>query len=58
MSKTKTVTYSRTRNLGDFNSVKMEATIELDDGEDRDERYADLRQWVLGRLRAEETTSP
>lgn len=52
-----TITYSRTRNLGKYNSVKVEASIEVDEEEsDADEAYQRLREWVLFKLDREQAS--
>lgn len=52
------IVYSRTRNLGNYESVKIEATIEVTDEADTDEAYAALRDWVLSKLAATPTHHP
>jgi chromosome segregation ATPase len=49
------ITYQRIKNLGNYESERIEISAELEDGDDKDEAMAQLRSWV-GRqlsLRAE-----
>lgn len=45
-----TITYSRTINLGNFESKKLEATCDVDETEDPSEASDALRVWVLAEL--------
>ena len=45
-----TITYSRTVNLGNYNSKKLEATAEVDNGEDPTEVSDKLRAWLVKEL--------
>lgn len=46
----KTITYSHTKNLGNYSSEKLEVSAELDDKEDAIEAVNQLRQFVRDRL--------
>lgn len=45
-----TITYSRTVNMGNYESKKIEATCEPDDGEDPSAACDALRAWIIGEL--------
>ncbi len=45
-----TITYSRTINLGNFESKKLEATCDVDETENPSEASDTLRLWVLAEL--------
>ncbi len=45
-----TLTYSRTINMGNFESKRLEATCDVDETENPSEASDDLRNWVLGEL--------
>ncbi len=57
MAQIKTLTYSRTINLGNYESERLEATVELEsrgrfsdgreDTEDPTKAFKDLKEWVL-----------
>ncbi len=53
----KTLTYSRTVNLGNFNSGKFEASVELEEGDDETQAALKLKTFVedaaFDRLKAE-----
>lgn len=51
--KTKTVTYSRTINLGNYNSAKLEVTLELEDAEKAEDAVENLRNFVKRELSKE-----
>lgn len=40
------VTYSRTRNLGDYNSARLEATVEVNEGESGAEAIRLAKEFV------------
>lgn len=44
--KVTTITYQRVKNLGNYESERMEMTIELDDDEDVDKAIAYIKQSV------------
>ena len=48
-----TIHYERIRNLGNYENVKANATASLEPGDDPDEKYEELRIWVLNQLRKE-----
>lgn len=72
MAEIKTITYSRTINLGNYESEKLEATIELEqvydtvDGimvadprpEDPQKAFKELKEWVLGQIYTKGYTDP
>lgn len=72
MAEIKTLTYSRTINLGNFESEKLEATIELEwvydtvDGimsadpraEDPQKAFKELKEWVLAQIYSKASTDP
>ncbi len=45
-----TITYSRTINLGNYESKKLEATAEVDNGEDPSVVADTLRAWLVKEL--------
>jgi len=38
------ITYSETKNLGDFESCKVEATVELNEDDDKDKAMTHLKR--------------
>lgn len=48
--KIKTILYSRTVNLGNYESKRLEATCEINDGEDPSAACDELRTWVIAEL--------
>jgi hypothetical protein len=50
----KTITYARTKNLGNYESERLEMSIELDDDEYTDEHIAFLRAKVRNTLETED----
>lgn len=50
MSKITSIVYSRTLNLGDYHSERLEATVELGEGDEPGEIAGKLKAWVLGQL--------
>jgi hypothetical protein len=45
-----TITYNRTVNLGNYESKRLEATCEVDDGEDPSVAADELRAWLIAEL--------
>lgn len=41
-----TITYQAVKNLGNYESERLEATAEIEEGENRDDAALELRQWV------------
>lgn len=65
MAQIKTLTYSRTLNLGNYESERLEATVELEEmyehfyegkvmpvPEDPQKAYKELKEWVLQQIYA------
>lgn len=50
MSRITTITYSRTVNHGNYESEKLEATVELEEGTDPDHEFERLKAFVLRKL--------
>lgn len=48
----KTITYRRTKNLGNYNSETLEATAQINEDEEPTKTYHALREWVLEKLRS------
>lgn len=46
----KTITYSRLKNLGDYNNEKVEITLEVTDGEKADDVLNAAKDWVSSKL--------
>jgi len=73
MTEIKTLTYSRTINLGNYESERLEATVELQqyygmvdgvitprphDPQASAEAFKELKEWVLGQLYTKGYTDP
>jgi len=70
MAEIKTLTYSRTINLGNYESERLEATVELeqlfimtDEGltpipEDPQKAFKELKEWVLSQIYTKGITDP
>jgi len=70
MAEIKTLTYSRTLNLGNHESERLEVTVELeqvydmtDEGltprpEDPQKAFKELKEWVLGQIYTKGYTDP
>lgn len=56
MSEVATITYSRTKNLGNYESEKLEVTVSLHEGADHASELEDLKRWVCGKLKVKENT--
>ena len=54
MSRITTITYSRTVNLGNYESEKLEVTVEIHEGADHALEFEDLKRWVCGKLGVDE----
>ena len=59
MAQIKTITYSRTINLGNYESERLEATVEIEsktlgynDPEDPSDAFKELKEWVLQQIYA------
>lgn len=50
MSRITTITYSRTKNLGNYESEKLEVALELEEGQDPNIEAERLKVWVLEKL--------
>ena len=46
----KSITYGRVRNLGNYQSERLEATIEIDREESSDDALLSLRNWVRAQM--------
>lgn len=44
------ITYQRTKNLGNYESERLEATADVEEGENPGEVRYRLKQWVLDQL--------
>lgn len=51
--KVKTITYQRVKNLGNYESERLEITAEINEGEKPQEAIERLRELVLNRLNIE-----
>lgn len=45
--KIRLIRYSKTKNIGNYESVRVEAEAEVDDNEDPTAVFEDLKKWVL-----------
>ncbi len=59
MAQIKSITYGRTINLGNYESERLEATVELESAdvmgvimEDPGEAFKELKEWVLNQIYA------
>ena len=64
MAQIKSITYGRTINLGNYESERLEATVELEsktpgynDPEDPDEAFKELKEWVLNQIYAKQSAA-
>jgi hypothetical protein len=48
--KIKTVSYSRTKNLGNYESEKLEMSAEIEYDDDTEEVFYELKKWVTETL--------
>jgi hypothetical protein len=53
----KTISYGRTKNLGNYQSERLDVTAELSDGEDETTAFEQLKTWVAQRLYPETVTA-
>jgi len=56
MSRITTITYSRTVNLGNYESEKLEVALELEEGQDPNIEAERLRTWTLEKLGVEDVS--
>ena len=54
----KTISYGRTKNLGNYESERLDITIELEAMDDPIEKLDELRQLVTGQLYPEQKPEP
>ena len=47
MARIKELTYGRTQNLGDYNSMRIDITMQVDEGDDFDEVMGGLKAQVM-----------
>lgn len=53
MGKITEISYTRTINLGNYESVRVGGTADVDEGEDADVILEMLKDWAYGRLKLE-----
>lgn len=54
----KTISYGRTKNLGNYESERLDISVELEEMDDPVERLEELRQLVIGQLYPEQPQLP
>ncbi len=70
MAQIKSITYGRTINLGNYESERLEATVELEEvyedfhkgkvmpvPEDPQKAFAELKEWVLNQIYAKQSAA-
>lgn len=53
----KTISYGHTKNLGNYQSERLDVTAELSDDEDATTAFEQLKTWVTQRLYPETATA-
>lgn len=51
----KTISYGRAKNLGSYQSERLDVTVEVDDDEDCSEVFEQIKAWITHRLYPEES---